>query len=665
MLQPTTTPNSSMKRHVLVVGDLYIDHDIFVTELPSRRDDSGAGELRFNVLRRQDTAGGAANSARILSVLNQGETYLWGVVGSSHWGTFRGILEKSQAIDGASRPIQLRGIRDESDPPMNTITRILVVNEDQPGIVQRKFCRYYDMDHVHVADLKRETVLYHLDRIHEEKTQLHAIIINDYDRRALTKSLIESIAASATRYRVPLFVDPHRDRARYADIKATAILPNIDEWCELVGESDKGNYWRRNLNNPEALREMAVKSFRHLGNFDYHVVKFDRDGAVLFFPHPEKRHLYALYRLMPVPAEQIGLASQVGCGDVMTAVFALNFPREDPTPQKVLDAIHCANAAVACYREMPWHQMPRLREIEKKQANLPPPSSPAAQITKGVLFLPEKTRVDMAAVCQTAVKGLFSQDQTYKSILSSFVQDITDEWTPGSFRSVILGAPPGSGKTTIMNAISEMGLSNGIETKDMTSTERSPGLHTLPPAEFRETFRSLQEGRTGQRLLIIVDEALREPTFTFLRENAPTLLNSAHGEGLRFLFASAAFTPDLEDLPEWREFFRRCRTYYVPSLEARPLDIPYIVAARFFQQKNGLNRLAIEGEFLLAVTDIALLTPEVSMVCDVADATLKEIEKKKNIGEDLMVQLDHLPKSHRAKLGSLPKGDFGVYEFRR
>jgi bifunctional ADP-heptose synthase (sugar kinase/adenylyltransferase) len=651
-----------MKKHILVVGDLYIDHDIFVTELASRGDESG-GELRFNVVRRQDTAGGAANSARILSVLNEGETYLWGVVGSSHWGTFRGILEKSQAIDGASRPIQLRGIRDESDPPMNTITRILVVNKDQPGIVQRQFCRYYDMDHVHLADLKRETVLYHLDRIHEEKTPFHAILINDYGRRALTKSLIESIAAKAKGYRVPLFVDPHHDIARYEGIKADAIMPNIDEWCELVGESSRRDYWSQNLNEPEVLRDMAVKSFRHLGNFDYHVIKCGSDGAVLFFPHPEKRHLYALYRMAPVPAKPAGPAAQVGCGDVMSAVFALEFPSEDRTPQNVLRAIHRANAAVGCYREMPWHQMPRLADVKKKQARLAQPK-PVAQITKGVLFLPQTTSIDMAD-CQTEFKGLFSNDQTYKSMLSSFWQDITEEWTPGSLKSLVLGAPPGTGKTTIMNAIKEMDLSYGIQSKDLTATERSAGLHVWPPAKFREKCRSLQKGRKEQRLLIIVDEALREPTFTFLKENAPTLLNSAHAEGLRFLFTSAGFTPEMEELPEWREFFRRCRPHYLPSLEERPLDIPYIVAARFFQQKDRLNRLDIDGAYLLAVTDIALLTPEVSMVCDVADDTLKEFEKKEKISGHWSVKLKNLPAKHLKKIGEGPTDEFGRYQFRR
>ena len=545
---------------------------------------------------------------------------------------------------------------------MNTVTRLLVVNEDQPQVVQRRFSRYYDLNHVHVADVKRDTLLYHLDRIQEEKTKLHAIVINDFQRRALTKDLIETVAKRAARYHVPLFVDPRYDRTRYAGIKATAILPNINEWCELVRDSNGPEYWRRNLNEPDALCEMAVQSFRYLGNFEYHIVKCDRDGAILFFPHPEKRHLYAIYRVAPIEIEESGLRFQMGCGDVLTAMFALEFPKSNPAPNRVLSAFQQANAAVACYREMPWHQMPRRRDVEKKQKEFPwVPRSPDAEITKGVLFLPEASVIDMTA-CETAIKGLFSQDQTFKTILSDFLNDVTEQWSPGSLRSVLLGAPPGTGKTTIIRSVSEIARLHGIESIDMTSTEGGEGLHAFRPAEFRDRFRKLREENKESRRLILVDEALREPTRTFLLENAPTLLNAAHAEGLRFLFASAAFNPELEDAPEWREFFRRLRPYYLSNLEERPFDIPYVMAARFFQQRPSLTRLRIEGTFLFAITDLTLLTPEPSMVCDLVDETLERCADSQ--GYSLTVKLDRLP-PNRLKQKSPLKADFGWYEFRR
>lgn len=648
-----------MKRHMLVVGDLYIDHDIFVTELGSQAQ-AGTVEHRFDVVRRQDTAGGAANCARILSVLNDGDTYLWGCVGSSQWGSFRAILEKSHAIDGAHHPVELRGVRDDTDPWMNTITRILVVNEDEPLIVKQRFCRYYDVNHVHITEAKRETLLYHLGRI-QEKSQLHAIVINDFQRGTLTRAVIEAVAACAGRYGIPLFVDPRYDRSRYAGIKGTAILPNLGEWCELVDDRQGPEYWRKNLNEPAALRAMAVQSFRHLGNFEYHVIKCDKLGTVLFFPDENNRHLYAIYRIAPLPLSGTAPPMQVACGDVLTAAFAYEFPQSTDVPGEALRAFTRASAAVASYREMPWHQMPPRHEILKKQEQFAGITcTPTAQITKGVLFLPRGQNIIMSTH-ETAVAGLFSQDTAFKKDIQSVMKDVTEEWTAGSIRSLVLGAPPGTGKTTIMNAIRAMDSAQGITLVDMSSTEDgAQGLHTISPAEFRTRFRTLRESADGQRVMITVDEALREPTATFLRQNAPTLLNAAHAEGVRFLFISAGFTPELERDREWREFFGRARAYYLSNLEARPFDIPYIIAARFFEKRESLNLLVIAGNFLLAVTDLALETPEPRMVCEIVDDVLKtggDVDET-----ELKVTLEHLPERYAR---ALPKGDFGVYEFRR
>ena len=68
-----------MKKNIFVIGDLFIDHAIFVKE-PDGPHQPVEGEQIYKVVRRQDTAGGAANTARILAVLNEGKTYLWGIL---------------------------------------------------------------------------------------------------------------------------------------------------------------------------------------------------------------------------------------------------------------------------------------------------------------------------------------------------------------------------------------------------------------------------------------------------------------------------------------------------------------------------------------------------------------------------------------------------------
>jgi len=117
-----------MKKNIFVIGDLVIDHTVFV-RIPTGSFQPATGEAVYKVIRRQDTAGGAANSARILSVLNEGHTYLWGVIGGSKWGSFRMILESSELLDNARSNIEFRGSQDETDAQMNTITRLILVED--------------------------------------------------------------------------------------------------------------------------------------------------------------------------------------------------------------------------------------------------------------------------------------------------------------------------------------------------------------------------------------------------------------------------------------------------------------------------------------------------------------------------------------------------------
>ena len=67
-----------------VIGDLILDHAIFA--VPKEvRELSNKMEQAYNVTHRQDTAGGAAAVARMLAVLNQGQTF-YGVLSADRLG---------------------------------------------------------------------------------------------------------------------------------------------------------------------------------------------------------------------------------------------------------------------------------------------------------------------------------------------------------------------------------------------------------------------------------------------------------------------------------------------------------------------------------------------------------------------------------------------------
>jgi bifunctional ADP-heptose synthase (sugar kinase/adenylyltransferase) len=150
-----------VQKNIFVIGDLKIDHDVFVEEVPP---ESGHTERTYRVLRRHDTAGGAANTARILAVLNEGATYLWGVLGRSRWGSFRTILENSNSFDDARKVVELRGVHDESDSPMHTEMRLLLMPKSGNEKDLIRVAHVSDINHLHVPLKKRQiSIYYHLN----------------------------------------------------------------------------------------------------------------------------------------------------------------------------------------------------------------------------------------------------------------------------------------------------------------------------------------------------------------------------------------------------------------------------------------------------------------------------------------------------------------------
>jgi hypothetical protein len=118
------------RSNVFVIGDLAIDHSVFVSAPKQQRLEPFTGEEPFQVIRRLDTAGGAATTARTINMLPEGTTFLWGLIGNSPWGSFRTILENSQALDGGTRRIEFRGSRDETDAPMTTVSHLILTTQE-------------------------------------------------------------------------------------------------------------------------------------------------------------------------------------------------------------------------------------------------------------------------------------------------------------------------------------------------------------------------------------------------------------------------------------------------------------------------------------------------------------------------------------------------------
>lgn len=591
-----------MRKNIFIIGDVVIDHTVFVST-PT----GPFPENIYRVTRRQDTAGGAANVARILGVLNEGRTYLWGVIGSSRWGSFRRILEHSHLLDGARSNVEFRGAQDETDAQMNTITRLVLVKED--GRMERKI-RFDDLDHVHVPDTKREYILYHLEHVHDERDPLDAIIIDDLDKKCLTKELVKAISEFAERNHIPLFVDPKRDRSKYTDIKGTAILPNLMEWCYLVNDSQRYDFWRDNLDSPEVLKDMALRSFRYLGNFKYHIITCDILGAVIIAPHPERKHLYAVYRAQAEQAENQLIDGPLGCGDLITGVFAAEYDRskEDKadSTEQALNAFHRANVAVGCYCEMPWHRMPNLELVRERQAkSLAWTPAPLAEPSKGMLYLPQTQQLVLSE-CETVLPRIYSANVAVRDKLIALLEEISNQTQQVTPKSIFFGAPSGSGKSKMIEGLLRVAPQFGIHAVECSKSRLIEMTQRIPASlqEFlvQQTTNSPQPPGP-MRYFLIVDEAAGD----YLGDKSMLdLLQWAHVEGIRFMFVDSLFcTPKRQQLKIMPDIISRCSTYELPGIPERPGDIPYLIANKLLElaEADGIRTIKVEGRLLLSVTD--------------------------------------------------------------
>jgi len=592
----------------MVAGDLIIDHTIFVDNPQEPFEPTTVPEEKaYTVVGRQSMAGGAANTARILAALYpEGKTFLWGILGDSHWGTFRKILEDSQAIDGVFNNIELRGVQDETNATMNTITRLIVVRQGQLRAHLSREVRFDDSLHTHVSDDKRESLLYHLWRIHHDKRiRLNSIIINDLDKGSMTPRLVAKIATFAKQENIPLFVDPQLRRDNYENIEGTAILPNLQEWCYLVGQNDNLPSWRNRIKSKTDLIELAEISLHYLGNFRYHIIKCDEIGAVIIAPKPGICRGYDVYLVKPAHEQPYPIQHLLGPGDLMTGVIAAEYDDQYGT-SSLLSAFKKANLTVACYREMPYQRMPPrntvLQQWPKDSEAWQP--KPNAWTTAGLLFLPREKMVSLKKA-KTAVPLLISVNGKFKEQVNQVIECLRKESKSSKARSIILSAPPGSGKTLIADALkTNLGGKLGFLVKDAKDVR-------LDKVKSPETFiDALISKHPNENILIIVDEALKQ-TYGKVLKNAnimTPLLNASEKNNVRFLFIDADFDPKLLD----SQVTRRCHYLEICGLKERPEDIPYILGNQVLTwgKKYRINRLEVEARVLRALIDWVITDSE-------------------------------------------------------
>ncbi|MFO0984033.1 MAG: hypothetical protein U1E76_20320 [Planctomycetota bacterium] len=582
--------------NVFVLGDLVLDHAVFVQQ-KKKTYQSVENEKVYEVVSRVSHAGGAANCARILATLSNGRTYLWGLTGRSPWGRFSEVLANSRNYDAATNNIHFRGAHDESFP-MNTITRIIVKDDEH----QQHDTRFDDVESIPTTKAGVDTAIEYIRDAHVNPSGgLHAVILNDLDMNALTVDLIRRVADFCHDNTIPLFVDPKRDLSKYENITATAILPNLKEWCEIVNEGNRDKHWRACLGNQDGLERMARLSLRYLSNFKYHIIKCDRNGAVIIAPTATDNHSYSVFTVdSHNPGVPGSLPHQLGSGDVMTAITALEYasqPKQLEDTQRIKQAFRVANASVACYRKSRWHRMPNRDEV----AALTTPSPElveAARITAAALYIPRKLVIRLSDV-ETVVPRLYSVNDTYRHCLGDIAEAVRQGWKETTVRSLIIHGQGGVGKSQVKEAATRWLSDIGLPLID---------FHPVEYADVKsfEVFLLAQKKEHPLGLMLWIDEAFKAGLHLFEGYSGVLFLEAAHRQTVRCMFVDADFQKYRSRLSA-SQFLSRCQQFLLPSIGERPRDIPYVFAAGASTSvPAGTSCLRISQDALIAVVEWVL-----------------------------------------------------------
>ena len=199
------------KLKVLVVGDLMLDRYI-LGEVDRNSQEAPVPVLRH--AQRYERPGGAANVAMNLAGLGC-QTLLAGFWGDdTEQRELAAFLEKAK-IDTAgvvSTPLPTIS-KTRILGRMQQLLRLDIESRERPGAVEQQRL---------------------LERVEQLVTKVHAVVLSDYAKGALSPALCETVIRAARRAGVPVLVDPKSpDLSMYSG--ATAVCPNLNELALATG----------------------------------------------------------------------------------------------------------------------------------------------------------------------------------------------------------------------------------------------------------------------------------------------------------------------------------------------------------------------------------------------------------------------------------------------
>lgn len=269
-------------KHILIVGDVMVD-EYYIGSVD--RISPEAPVPVVSVTKHDRRPGGAANVALNIMSLG-GRASICSVRGNDSNGEWLDNHLKSIGVDTEGMVVDI-------NRPTTIKTRI-IGNNHQMLRVDQEDCSYVS-DEIE-AKIKKQ--------LEHSIQQVDAVILQDYNKGLLSRSVIKAVIKVARKYDIPTLVDPKREHfLDYKDV--TWFKPNRKEIIE-------GLKLDSNLSSKEAI-ESALSTLRDKLNADYTLLTLSELGVAL--NDSDGTHY--------IPAHPRKIADVSGAGDSVISVAAL------------------------------------------------------------------------------------------------------------------------------------------------------------------------------------------------------------------------------------------------------------------------------------------------------------------------------------------------------
>lgn len=276
--------NSFNKINVLIIGDLMLDS--YYWGDVSRISPEAPVPI-VSVRKKESRLGGAGNVA--VNIQAMGATpYLCGIIGDDDNGD-----KLVKIMQAAKLPVQ--GLIRVKDRPTTTKTRIISSNHHIVRIDE-------EVDEV-IGAAHTEKLFAQIEKL-IITGKINVIIFEDYDKGAISVSLIDKVIALAKKLEVPTVVDPKK-RNFLAYRKVTLFKPNLKELKEGLGIDVSAK-------DMEALRR-TVEVFRKKQDIDIALITLSEHGVYVNSDTDKKL----------IPAHIRNISDVSGAGDTVVSVAAL------------------------------------------------------------------------------------------------------------------------------------------------------------------------------------------------------------------------------------------------------------------------------------------------------------------------------------------------------